>query len=69
MLSSTSWSFQLPSSSLQAIGFVFMFLLMHVDCDAGVWEKLYFAKVGQLMLNQVRSERSDPKDPKLIICT
>ncbi len=69
MLSSTSWSFQLPSSSLRAIGFVFMFFLMHVDCDAGVWEKLCSAKVGELMLNQVISEQSDPKDPKLIICT
>jgi hypothetical protein len=44
------------SSSLQAIGFVFMFLLVHVDRDASVWEILCFAKVGQLMLNKVISE-------------
>ncbi len=56
MLSSTSWSFQLPSSSVQAIGFVFMFLLVHVDRDVRVREIFCFAKVGQLMPNKVRSE-------------
>lgn len=69
MLSSTSWRFQLPSPSLRAIDFVFMFFLVHVDHDAGVWEILCFSKVGQLMLNKVGSESSDPKDPKLIIYT